>query len=166
MVGPDKEVTGTDKEVAGTVREVALKILEGDVSKELEKEIAILKELDHPNVIKFIDFYPGSRYKKKKGTEIVRNIIVMEFASQGDFFNIILATVKRRRSGLSERTTRTLFHQMVNAVEYCHDKGVVHRDIKPENILLDAKYNVKLADFGWATRLDSKKHLTRAGTKR
>ena len=145
---------------------VVLKILKKDVCKEDEKEIKMLKKLDHPNITKFLDFITGARYKKKTGKEVVKNIIVMEFASRGDFFNLIIASATRRGTGLSEATTRAFFKQMVETVEYCHDQGVVHRDIKPENILLDADYNVKLADFGWATILDSKKHNTKAGTER
>lgn len=38
--------------------------------------------------------------------------------------------------------------QIISGVEYCHRNMVVHRDLKPENLLLDSKYNVKLADFG------------------
>jgi 5'-AMP-activated protein kinase, catalytic alpha subunit len=40
--------------------------------------------------------------------------------------------------------------QIIAGVEYCHRNMVVHRDLKPENLLLDSKYNVKLADFGFS----------------
>ena len=130
----------------------------------MKNESSILKELDHPNVIK-CEFLPATRYKKKSGEEITRDIIVTEL-TKCDFFNVISASAKTRGKGLSEKITRAFFRQLVEAVEYCHGKGVVHRDIKPENILLDAEYNVKLANFRWATILDSKQHFTTVGTQR
>jgi serine/threonine protein kinase len=39
---------------------------------------------------------------------------------------------------------------MLQVIHYFHSKGVAHRDLKPENILLDSKFNVKIADFGFA----------------
>ena len=54
--------------------------------------------------------------------------------------------------------------QIADALQYCHSKKVIHRDIKPDNILIDAAYNLKLADFGCAG--SSKRTLkTDAGTK-
>lgn len=49
---------------------------------------------------------------------------------------------------LTEFEASKFLQQLLSAIEYLHDIGVVHRDIKPENILLDYKYNVKLVDFG------------------
>ena len=49
---------------------------------------------------------------------------------------------------LHEDEARHFFQQIVSGVEYCHRNMVVHRDLKPENLLLDAKMNVKIADFG------------------
>ena len=53
-----------------------------------------------------------------------------------------------RKGRLGENEARHFFQQIVSGVEYCHRNMVVHRDLKPENLLLDAKSNVKIADFG------------------
>jgi serine/threonine protein kinase len=45
---------------------------------------------------------------------------------------------------------KTLFHQIVSALAFCHSKGIFHRDIKPSNILVDKHCRIKLADFGLA----------------
>ena len=49
---------------------------------------------------------------------------------------------------MSEDEARSFFQQIIAIVDYCHGHRVVHRDLKPENLLLDAKKNVKIADFG------------------
>eukprot|EP01018_Ginkgo_biloba_P010696 Gb_40441 [translate_table: standard] len=49
---------------------------------------------------------------------------------------------------LSENESRRYFQQLIDAVNYCHSKGVYHRDLKPENLLLDSQGNLKISDFG------------------
>ncbi|OVA13524.1 Protein kinase domain [Macleaya cordata] len=69
--------------------------------------------------------------------------MVLELVIGGELFERI--DFKGR---LSEVEGRKLFQQLIDAVSYCHDKGVYHRDLKPENVLLDAKGNIKISDFG------------------
>jgi serine/threonine-protein kinase Chk1 len=89
----------------------------------------------HPNVISLLHF----------GTDSNWLFIAMELATGGDLFDKI-----EPDKGVDEQVAHFFFKQMINAVEYCHQKGVAHRDIKPENILLDKDGNLKLADFGLA----------------
>ncbi|CAD0108696.1 unnamed protein product [Aureobasidium uvarum] len=70
----------------------------------------------------------------------------MELAEGGDLFDKIEAD-----EGVGEDIAHFYFKQLVNAIAWCHGKGVSHRDIKPENMLLTANGDLKLADFGLAT---------------
>merc|ERR1711973_851474 len=54
--------------------------------------------------------------------------------------------------------------QMSDAFKYCHSKKVIHRDIKPEDLLLDAKGNIKIADFGWSVHAPNSRRGTMCGT--
>ncbi|CAI6367040.1 unnamed protein product [Macrosiphum euphorbiae] len=69
----------------------------------------------------------------------------MEYAENGSLLDII-----KRDGKIDDNKARKWFMELVNAVEYCHSKGVVHRDIKYENLLMDTSYNIKLSDFGFA----------------
>ena len=122
-----------------TKEKVAIKILKKkkmqkskDKSR-LEREISILKRLNHINVIKIY-----------KITEELENYyIVMEYCENGELFNYIVAHQR-----LSEEETSYFFYQLINGLDYIHHKNIVHRDIKPENLLLSKDNVLKIVDFG------------------
>ncbi|KAI9660813.1 MAG: hypothetical protein M1829_006465 [Trizodia sp. TS-e1964] len=74
--------------------------------------------------------------------------LVLEFCSNGDLYEAI----RLARGPLETRHVRNFMLQLVDAVQYMHDKGMYHRDIKPENIFLTQSGSMKLGDFGLATR--------------
>jgi calcium-dependent protein kinase len=104
-------------------------------SVRLKYEIDILKNLDHPNILKLYEVY-----------EDKQNIyLVTEFCSGGELFDEIIA-----KGRFEEHEAAFIMKQLFSAIAYCHSKNVCHRDLKPENILLDAndKRSIKLIDFG------------------
>jgi 5'-AMP-activated protein kinase catalytic alpha subunit len=52
------------------------------------------------------------------------------------------------KNGLDEKFSRKYFQQIIQGVEYCHNRGISHRDLKPENILMNEKGVIKISDFG------------------
>lgn len=75
---------------------------------------------------------------------------MLEYAERGNLFNFI-----RRQRSLSEFQKVAIFEKVCLAVQYLHSERVIHRDIKPENILLNAQFEVKLCDFGWAAAINA-----------
>ncbi|XP_056169140.1 CBL-interacting serine/threonine-protein kinase 3-like isoform X1 [Syzygium oleosum] len=118
---------------------VALKILDKEkvlkhkMAEQIKREIETMKLIKHPHVVRLLEVM-GSKTKI---------FIVLEFVTGGELFDKI---VNNGRMGEDE--TRRYFQQLINAVDYCHSRGVYHRDLKPENLLLDAYGNLKVSDFG------------------
>ena len=101
----------------------------------IEREIVIMKLIDHPNVLNLYDVWETS-------TELY---LIMEYVPGGELFDYL---VKRGRLPVSEALH--YFQQIIFAVDYCHRFNICHRDLKPENLLLDKDKNIKVADFGMA----------------
>ena len=69
----------------------------------------------------------------------------MKLAEYGELYRFIEHTDR-----FSEKLARHLFAQMIQGLEYLHFNGIAHRDIKPENLLIDKKFRLIIADFGFA----------------
>ncbi|GAU88561.1 hypothetical protein RvY_01242 [Ramazzottius varieornatus] len=133
-----------------TKTEVAIKIIDksrlDDANlQKIYREVQIMKQLDHPNIIKL--------YQVMETKNML--YLVCEYASKGEIFDHI-ATYGR----IPENAARRIFWQILAAVEYCHQKNIVHRDLKAENLLLDANMNIKLADFGFSNYFSPGKQLS------
>ncbi|KAA0701494.1 Serine/threonine-protein kinase BRSK1 [Triplophysa tibetana] len=124
-----------------TAQKVAIKIvnrekLSESVLMKVEREIAILKLIEHPHVLKLYDVYENNKYL----------YLVLEHVSGGELFDYL---VKKGR--LTPKEARKFFRQIISALDFCHSHSICHRDLKPENLLLDEKNNIRIADFGMAS---------------
>ncbi|WOG89668.1 hypothetical protein DCAR_0208906 [Daucus carota subsp. sativus] len=122
-----------------TGENVAIKILDKEkvlmhkMIGQIKREISTMKLIRHPNVIRMYEVMASK-------TKIY---IVLEFVTGGELFDKIAS-----KGRLKEDEARKYFQQLINAVDYCHSRGVFHRDLKPENLLLDANGVLKVSDFG------------------
>ncbi|XP_075044012.1 serine/threonine-protein kinase BRSK2 isoform X3 [Mixophyes fleayi] len=124
-----------------TCQKVAIKIvnrekLSESVLMKVEREIAILKLIEHPHVLKLHDVYENKKYL----------YLVLEHVSGGELFDYL---VKKGR--LTPKEARKFFRQIISALDFCHSHSICHRDLKPENLLLDERNNIRIADFGMAS---------------
>uniref|UniRef100_A0A7E4VGY6 Serine/threonine-protein kinase par-1 n=1 Tax=Panagrellus redivivus TaxID=6233 RepID=A0A7E4VGY6_PANRE len=123
-----------------TGMEVAIKIIDKTALNQtslqkLFREVKIMKQLDHPNIVKLYQVME---------TETTL-YLVMEYASGGEVFDYLVA-----HGRMKEKEARAKFRQIVSAVQYLHSKNIIHRDLKAENLLLDSAMNIKIADFGFS----------------
>ncbi|WVF70948.1 hypothetical protein IAT40_005743 [Kwoniella sp. CBS 6097] len=86
---------------------------------------------------------------------------VLDMASNGE-----LATFIRKHGSLDLNSARYYAAQLVDTIEFMHEKGVVHRDLKPENILLDDDMRIKITDFGSAKLVNKEEEVLEDGKKR
>ena len=110
--------------------------------EQIVTEVNILRELNHPNIVKYYD-----RIIDKKNSKIY---IIMEYCEGGDISQLI-SKCKKNGEYISEEMLWKIFTQILKAVHaiHTHKSGIIlHRDIKPSNIFLDKNNNIKLGDFG------------------
>lgn len=135
-------VAAQDKQ---TLRKYAIKILDkAHIIKEqkvkyVEIEKNTLNRLgDHPGIIRLYFTFQDRQSL----------YFVLDFAPNGELLHLI-----KRVGSLNEECARYYACQLLDAIDYMHEKGIVHRDLKPENILLDYKMRIKITDFGTAKLL-------------
>ncbi len=115
------------------------------------RELEILKELNHPNVINLKHYFYTKTEKEGKEPEIFLNC-VMDYFPQT--LSRILSVNFQSRKQLDPFIAKLYAYQMMLSLKYLHSKGIAHRDIKPQNILVDQKTNkIKVCDFGSAKKL-------------
>ena len=131
---------------------VALKQIKTEKEKEgfpitALREIMILKELDHKNILKLLEVVVSEPKKEKKIEEgkINRDVyLVFEYMEQD------LGTILQRKIDFDLSQIKYIFHELVLGLKYLHENNILHRDLKPLNILLNAKNEIKIGDFGLA----------------
>lgn len=110
--------------------------------EQLKREIDILREVKHPNIIRLKEVHEDKRYLH----------LITELCTGGELFDRIIEMTKTSDGHFSEDDASRLVRSIIGAIAYCHDvKGIVHRDLKPENFLyatpgVDAP--IKIIDFG------------------
>jgi calcium-dependent protein kinase len=101
------------------------------------KEINILKDLDHQNIIKIYEYY-------NTDNELY---IITELCTGGELIDVI-----RDKKRLDEQMVWKIMKQLLSAITYCHSYNIIHRDLKPQNILLsdysENDIRIKVIDFG------------------
>ncbi|GAB0492661.1 hypothetical protein MMPV_003929 [Pyropia vietnamensis] len=100
------------------------------------REISILKELQHPNIVRFMDVVHSDN----------KLFLVFEYLDQD--LKRFMDSV--RTPSLDPTLIQSYLFQLLNGIEHCHRHRVLHRDLKPANLLIDRRGSLKLADFGLA----------------
>uniref|UniRef100_A0A8R1XVU3 Aurora kinase n=1 Tax=Onchocerca volvulus TaxID=6282 RepID=A0A8R1XVU3_ONCVO len=134
---------------------VAIKVvyksqLEGsNLKRQLQREIEIQYHLRHPNILRLYGYFH----------EEDRVYLVLEFAPKGNLLQL-LQVMKTFPPELAAK----YMYQLASAMEYCQQRKVLHRDLKPENVLISAKNDLKISDFGWSVHEPSSRRNIVCGT--
>ncbi|XP_075263764.1 serine/threonine-protein kinase PLK1-like [Convolutriloba macropyga] len=106
----------------------------------MKMEIALHGRMDHSHIVKFYSHFEDNDFI----------YIVLELCKRRS-----LMELHKRRKSITEEEARYFIYQILLAVSYIHEKGVVHRDLKLGNLFLNDQIQVKIGDFGLATRIES-----------
>lgn len=119
-----------------------------ELKKEFINEIEVLKQLDHPNILKIYEFYEDSKNFN----------LITEYVNGCDLLSEI-----NNSDSLSEFHISQIMLQIFSGLNYTHQNNLVHRDIKPENIMIEKNsqnpenFVIKIIDWGTGVKFDEKK---------
>ncbi|TDH70633.1 hypothetical protein CCR75_005548 [Bremia lactucae] len=136
---------------------VAIKVIDkllirrAQLESKVHQEMVLHTELRHPHVLRVERVFDDAR----------NYYMVLEYCAQRSLAAFVKTLPSRQ---MNEKTTKKLFRQIVAGVVYLHASNVIHRDLKLANLLLNAQGEIKISDFGLATRLGAEAHVTMCGT--
>ncbi|KAL6869832.1 Protein kinase protein rad53 [Amphichorda felina] len=124
-------------------------IKNGVLDQKVENEMNIMKRVQHPNIVRYIENLDWDNRLL---------IIIMEYVSGGDLGKAIAD-----HGPLSEDMVQAMSKQLLGALEYLHKNNITHRDVKPDNILISSldPLEVKLTDFGLSKMVDTEQTFLR-----
>ncbi|KAL8935859.1 MAG: hypothetical protein Q9216_005223 [Gyalolechia sp. 2 TL-2023] len=116
-------------------------------------EIIVMKESSHPNIVNFLD-----SFLQEGNNELW---VVMEYMEGGALTDVI-----DNNKQITEAQISTICNETCKGLAHLHSGNIIHRDIKSDNVLLDARGNVKITDFGFCAKLTEakSKRATMVGT--
>ncbi|NXE57683.1 DAPK2 kinase, partial [Casuarius casuarius] len=110
---------------------------------QVEREVSILRQLDHPNIMRLHDLFASK----------AEMVLILELIRGGELFDFIA-----EKEALSEEAAIEFLAQILRGVQYMHARRIAHFDLKPENIMLlekdVPKPQIKIIDFGLAQKLE------------
>ncbi|KAJ2388064.1 spindle assembly checkpoint kinase [Coemansia sp. RSA 2559] len=122
---------------------------ESKIEKQLRREVEIQTHLRHPHILRLFGYFHDEK----------RVYLILEYAARGEVYKLL-----QKQGSFSESEAAKYIAQIASALEYLHSKHVIHRDIKPENLLLNAKGELKISDFGWSVHAPNSRRRTLCGT--
>ena len=128
-----------------TNEKVAIKIFDkGKIKNEkeveyIEREISILKKLNHYNTIKLYNIIQNENFI----------FLIQEYVPNGELLHFL---ENPENMNLTENHICKIYQQIISGIEYLHEIGIAHRDLKLENILLNRDKNIKIIDFGLSNK--------------
>ena len=140
-----------DTETAQTVaiKQIDLYSISNENISSIEGEINLLKNLDHPNIVKYIECIRTKSHIN----------LVLEYVENGSLHQMVKQSGK-----MGEHLVFIFVKQILEGLAYLHNQGIIHRDIKGANLLLTKNGIVKLADFGYSILNDKNKVNSIVGT--
>jgi len=127
------KIKGTNDYVA--LKKIKLEAEDEGVPSTAIREISLLKELHHPNVVRLLEVVHSEK----------KLYLVFEFLDMD-----LKKYMDNHKDSLTLATVKSYLHQLLAGVAFCHSHRVLHRDLKPQNLLISHKGDMKLADFGLA----------------
>jgi len=124
-------------------------LLKAGVEHQLRREIEIQSHLRHRNILRMYGYFYDSK----------RIYLILEYSPGGELYKRLT-----QKGHFSEEQSAQYISDLATALDFCHTKHVIHRDIKPENLLVGARGEMKIADFGWSVHAPTSRRNTLCGT--
>ena len=131
------------------IKQIDLYSISNDNISSIEGEINLLKNLDHPNIVKYIECIRTKSHIN----------LILEYVENGSLHQMVKQSGK-----MGEHLVFIFVKQILEGLAYLHNQGIIHRDIKGANLLLTKNGIVKLADFGYSILNDKNKVNSIVGT--